>query len=740
MSVEFTVRGVRAEPVTDSVDFAQLYGADVGYLDRGRVQVGGIDRGAAEPVNLPGDDDDVVEIEDAEGVVTFTRARTLADQAGGDRSGGSDVIDITAYLQTQTSRDGAQLGSVRRYGISLPPEVGRAIGEIDGAVRDAGALSGFLDGGTGMIAGLLPQELFNGPAALAARALANWVDQPVDDAAPDPERRRKAKRRGLYRVDANLYLEPRNRVLTPLPAAGTEPYLLLLHGTFSHTEGAFGQLRGTPEWQRIAHRYEGRILALEHATLGLSPVENALMAAHDLPQKANLHLLSHSRGGLIGDSLSYAIHQVPALGAYPPDHPDLVAWRRLRTVATDRGLTIERFARVACPGLGTPLLANRLDKVGKILFNVFKLVPILRETGIAAVVQKFLSAVLEQRTDPRVIPGLEAQVPGSPLLRTLMTAQSGVRDGLGNITGDVEPRRVARRLLVWVSDLYYDRKDHDLVVPTLSMNGGITRTISRRAFFKGAEVDHSHYFSNLDSRAAVENWLAGQPDAQVENFRGEAKPGVAERTVRSAPLRPIAGEIILIPDVFGSVLREDGQPGWPDVAQMIRIGPHRAITGSGTSDAVDVVDDYRPLLDALRERYAVDGRPFDPRESLDGVAGDLRQVISDRLDAGIAPHLVAHGAGALVALAALTIGPEPLESRWRERGGRAVLLGPPFAGSPLIEARLAGRDELTAAVALLDGSATPADVGRWLQNWQILTLLRTDERSNSARRATLPTS
>ena len=58
-------------------------------------------------------------------------------------------------------------------------------------------------------------------------------------------------------------------------ASGNGRCLLLLHGTFSHTEGGFGDLRGRPEWQTLVRRYEGRILALEHATLGRSPVQNA---------------------------------------------------------------------------------------------------------------------------------------------------------------------------------------------------------------------------------------------------------------------------------------------------------------------------------------------------------------------------------------------------------------------------------------------------------------------------------
>jgi hypothetical protein len=50
------------------------------------------------------------------------------------------------------------------------------------------------------------------------------------------------------------------------------------------------------------------------------------------------------------------------------------------------------------------------------------LVPALRETSIAALIQRFLIA---------------AQIPGSPLLLALTAAYPAIDDGLGSITGRV---------------------------------------------------------------------------------------------------------------------------------------------------------------------------------------------------------------------------------------------------------------------------------------------------------------
>ena len=371
--------------------------------------------------------------------------------------------------------------------------------------------------------------MFDPVARPAMRTIVNWVDKPVDDDAPPEQRRRKPKKPGLYRIGPDLLVERSGRVEDDdrLDAGG--PYLLFLHGTFSHTEAAFGQLHGTKEWQSIVDRYRGRVLALEHPTLGRTPAENAVDAARHLPEGAWLHLVSHSRGGLVGEALSYCAATDPSLQAYgrSDQHPDLLALPRLRELLVARDVKVERFVRVACPARGTTLASRRLDRWASFLFNVFNLVPVLRETGVAALIKKFLVAMLDQRSDPRVVPGIEAQMPESPFLRTLLGA-SPLDDGLGSISGDVQPSGVARRLLVAGADLFY-REDHDFVVPTLSMSGGAARLAARTAAFRGTAVHHSAYFGNADSRRALDAWLKRPPRRARDRVHRTARAATAAR-------------------------------------------------------------------------------------------------------------------------------------------------------------------------------------------------------------------
>ena len=57
------------------------------------------------------------------------------------------------------------------------------------------------------------------------------------------------------------------------------------------------------DWNALKLKYPGRILGLQHKTLSVSPVQNALDVARLVPEGAQLHLVSHSRGGLVGELL-----------------------------------------------------------------------------------------------------------------------------------------------------------------------------------------------------------------------------------------------------------------------------------------------------------------------------------------------------------------------------------------------------------------------------------------------------
>ena len=82
-----------------------------------------------------------------------------------------------------------------------------------------------------------------------------------------------------------------------------EPVLLFLHGTASNLSGSFGELMSSADWAPLLARYDGRVFGWQHCTLSQSPIENALELVTKLPAGARLHLVSHSRGGIVGELL-----------------------------------------------------------------------------------------------------------------------------------------------------------------------------------------------------------------------------------------------------------------------------------------------------------------------------------------------------------------------------------------------------------------------------------------------------
>ena len=237
-------------------------------------------------------------------------------------------------------------------------------------------------------------------------------------------------------VEAGVYaLRP--EALKPLKGSGlrlahvptaTEPMLVLVHGTFVETVSTFGKLWAMhPQRVRdLFKAYGDRVYALDHPTLGVSPIANALTLVQALPKGARLHLATHSRGGLVAEVLARVAGQGGVTrddlaffaGAdYAGQRAELQA---LGKAVTERNIQVERVVRVACPARGTLLASRRLDAY----LSVLKWS--LEAAGVPAVPEMvdFLAEVARRRADPGEIPGLAAMIPDTPLVNWLNASQS----------------------------------------------------------------------------------------------------------------------------------------------------------------------------------------------------------------------------------------------------------------------------------------------------------------------------
>ncbi|MFY9942584.1 MAG: hypothetical protein WAK57_10455, partial [Desulfobacterales bacterium] len=339
---------------------------------------------------------------------------------------------------------------------------------------------------------------------------------------------------GLYRCQMTGEFS-----LLPLDAAkpiaeGKGPILVFLHGTASSTRGSFGKLwedqnaQGKEARRVLGETYGERVFAYEHCSLTQSPIQNALELARLLdkllPKGAPLHLVSHSRGGLVGELLCLGQRDTQndplqtdyaelfqsdrsmarQLGLKPLDSrsekardeayaQDRAMLEKLRDLVDLKKFPVTRFVRVACPARGTTLASGRLDRWLSVL-------DFISGKGFFGDAVDFLLAVVKERTDPRTLPGLEAMMPGSALTRLLHHPHLKTGADLAVISGDIEGETLWGQIKLLATDWFYGA-EHDLVVNTGSMYGGIRRLekSARFQFDQGAAVCHFNYFENKQS-------------------------------------------------------------------------------------------------------------------------------------------------------------------------------------------------------------------------------------------------
>ena len=565
------------------------------------------------------------------------------------------------------------------------------------------------------------------------------------------ERKQLGREPGLYRValTPEIGLSP---VGAPaLRVTPGQPVLVFLHGTMSSFSGSFKDLASNAADESgqaarslralVAERYQGAVYAWEHRSLTESPIENALALIETLPADTELHLVSHSRGGLIGELLclgqrdkrddplrtdqienlfaaDHTLAEQLGLGpldseaaeardkAYDADRKRLT---KLLKALEKKRIQVTRFVRVACPARGTTLASGRLDRWLSVLNLVMP-------GGLFGDVADFLLAVVKERTDPRTLPGIEAMMPGSALTRLLHLPDLVTTADLSVIAGDVEGEGLWAKLKLLALDWFY-AADHDLVVNTGSMTGGIARVqmAARYLLHKHQDVNHFRYFRNKTSI----DWLAAallRADGSDAGFMpiGEAK--VEEPRWRSAVRnsrsltspRPLA---ILVPGTMGSALSVHDRPVWLRYWALMKGGLGHIDIDAGGVQPIDVLDNfYGPLLEHLTRTHKVDICPYDWRLSVRAaarlLAGKIEVLLREAERTRQPVHIVAHSMGGLVARAMIADETDGGAQIWRRMtavpGSRLLMLGTPNRGSHEAVRWLTGFNPTQAKLSLLD--------------------------------------
>jgi len=502
----------------------------------------------------------------------------------------------------------------------------------------------------------------------------------------------------------------------------TEPALLFIHGTASSTEGSFKGLWADKYLNKLVGTYGARIYAFEHRSLTDSPIANALDLVRTLPKGARLHLVSHSRGGMVGELLARAnrvgpepfteaeinrfLEHAKRLGreGFEADANRLQQFNQeLRT----RGIRVERFVRVACPARGTTLASGRLDRWASVMLNLLgkgldaagKAVPGLVPAAKGYdLLQNFLLAVVKQRTDARILPGLEAMMPDSPLVSLLNAPEVEIEHPLHVLAGDFQGDGLLPWLGDCLSEVFYGGQT-DLVVNTPSMSGGAAR---REGIWQkplaGPEVHHLSYFRRDESALPLLKALKGD-DSEFERLAGPSQ-AVISRGGKEPKRKDDAPIVFLLPGIMGSHIQIGKNRVWFDPGSMIA-GEMELLTVGAQGATPDGWMDrnYEKLARYLAETHEVRPFSYDWRLSITKAAerfgSELDQAMKDAQARGKPLRIVAHSMGGLVARLAL-------KGRWDKLkaipGSRLLQLGTPNRGSHSIAAVLMGRDDFVQVI------------------------------------------
>src|SRR5690606_33380879 len=355
------------------------------------------------------------------------------------------------------------------------------------------------------------------------------------------------------------------------------PFFLFIHGTNSDTFGAFQDLKASPVWNTLHQIYGKNVLAFQHRTLTESPLLNVVKLAKMLPDNSVVHMLTHSRGGIVGDILNkYSNNNEQAAIGFTNDHiallekegdreEDIENIEALNRIFKDKKITVAKFIRVGCPAAGTKLASKRLDHILNVFFNLITLVG----GPLGDVLKELLSAAVESKDDVSVLPGLEAQRPESPFIKILNdpspeTAING--KPLAIISGNGRVSFSGQGLFVILGKLFYWQRN-DLVVNTDSMYLGAKRKDNIQYFFdQGAEVNHVKYFENDKTREAIDLVLKTAEGELIPGFKCIAQneiPGSDRALVESGELYPSTSPpsgskpiVVMLPGIMGSNLTQ----------------------------------------------------------------------------------------------------------------------------------------------------------------------------------------
>ncbi len=575
------------------------------------------------------------------------------------------------------------------------------------------------------------------------------VQKEVRELAADLEKKHLENYSGLYRIDKKFQLQKF------VASNTTEPYFLLIHGTNSSTKGSFGELINTELWNLLHVRYPNRVLALQHETLTKSPLQNVAELLEQLGTDTTLHIISHSRGGLVGDILCrcstsddnnrcFDANEVNKLKKLNRTG-DLAQIDNIKKLLLTKKIKVEKFIRVACPAAGTTLTSGRLDHFFNISLNLVGIGTGLALNPLYNSFRSLIAAVVDTKNDENILPGVEAMNPQSPFIEVLNNPSTAVipTHSMVIISGNCKTVLNLRALLIIASKLFYQHRN-DLVVNTSSMFKGTKRKGVQFLMDEATDVDHFSYFKNKRTTDAIIQAINATDEKLLPGFSliDETSKAELERnallsldggqvfTNTVTGIRPI---VIVLPGIMGSNLSANEKLVWINYLRFITGElTHLNMNAANISAPSIVRTSYGKLVLYLQQQYDVVTFPFDWRLQLNKVAVLLKDKIEALLKFNQPIKVIAHSMGGVLFRDFMVTQKPTWEKLNQSAGFRLLFLGAPLGGSFRIPYVLMGKDAIIDKLSKIDIFHSKKELLQMFCRYQgILSLLPlTDDAAN----------
>ena len=524
--------------------------------------------------------------------------------------------------------------------------------------------------------------------------------------------------------------------------------LLFIHGTGSSTLGSFAEMNGTAEWHDMVSTYGvGNLLALQHRTLTCSPLENVLAGVESLPDGITLDLITHSRGGLVGDLFArFASHNVGfdeqerEVLSKNNREVDLATIQKISDLLESKSIKIDRLVRVACPANGTTLASKRLDMFLNVIINLLGSAIGSVANPIFVSMKELVLAAIETKDDVGVLPGLESMNPDSPFINVLnfQGTKLEVDSKLIVIAGSSELSVSFKSLVVLVGKFFF-RGKNDLVVDTASMEFGAKRKPGNVYLYREetGQIDHIKYFKTPKVRKTILVALFGNPEEfggrirtdGITFLRGSERGGLFLEGGRYTGTQPCSGKrpiVVMLPGIMGSNLKDDQDLIWVRYARFL-VGDLQLLQPKD-DDGIDadslIQTSYKKLGEYLERNYDVVAFPFDWRLGMEDNAKLLNQKVNELLQLGQTIKMIGHSMGGVLIRDFILYHPDTFQKLNASAGFKILLLGSPLGGSYRIPYVLFGRDGIIKLLAKIDIFHTAKDLISVFANFPgILALL-----------------